>query len=197
VLGRGGLGLACEHELGPDFAVGALGKMRRKGAIFAEDADPPHPTRGEVAKNKLSGGRQHRCGVVRGCPSWFGFTAIMDDHRVWRSGHKTEEGHRLAAMGTGRSPGNRQRSGGYQQQVNVRLLSRNRVVTAVAGIGFGLAGTRKPLTTASALWYDDVRPAGRRLSRGPSAADEPGSRTKGRDRRGAKPLSSGWSICRR
>jgi hypothetical protein len=42
----------------------------------------------------------------------------MDHHGVCWRGHKTEVGHRLAAMGTTGSPGNRQRFGGDQQYVN-------------------------------------------------------------------------------
>ena len=84
---------------------------------FRRGRRPSAPDAGEVAKNKFPAGRQHPCRAVRGCPSWLGSTAIMDDHGVWPSGHKTQEGHRLAALRTGRSPGNRQRFGGYQQHV--------------------------------------------------------------------------------
>ena len=44
--------------------------------------------------------------------------AIIDHHRVCRRGHKTEVGHRLAAMGTTGSPDDRQRFGCYHQHVN-------------------------------------------------------------------------------
>ena len=51
-------GLRVSARLGRDFAVGALGEIRRKGAIFADGADPSAPDAEEVAKNKLPGDRQ-------------------------------------------------------------------------------------------------------------------------------------------
>ncbi len=109
--------MAWERKLGPDRALGPKTRCGGKGR-FAPRAQTLAPDAGEVEKDKLPGGRQHPCRVVRGCPSWLGLNAVMDDHGVWASGHKAEEAHRLAPMRTCRSPGNRQWFGGYQQHVN-------------------------------------------------------------------------------
>jgi hypothetical protein len=71
----------------------------------------------KVAEDEPSVRRQHRSAVVRGCASWLGLVAVMDDHGVRPGGHKTEVAHGLAASGTGGGMVDRQRFGGYQQHV--------------------------------------------------------------------------------